>query len=171
MNPRGFIHSLHIITVICAFTGKHNGCFTTLSYVNTDQKCMFWIVLRTCNAYHTYTEHKSDFNSSKCYICYFSLTHVNELILMHVGEVDYEQNVGDTCKHPANSGEDFTYEGWHLISTWMEAKEIMYCGIFAQGMNCEARHGSLVHNDWKTCNDIITQGAVAARRPANSGRC
>jgi hypothetical protein len=53
----------------------------------------------------------------------------------------------------------------------MEAEEIMYCVIFAQGMNCEARKGTLVCNDWKTCDDIILLGAVAAHQQANRGHC
>lgn len=70
------MNSLHAPTIIC-FTGKYNGCFTTISYVHAAQKvCVFELLcLEQPAMLRTYIEYLHDFNCSTCYVCYSSLIH------------------------------------------------------------------------------------------------
>jgi hypothetical protein len=55
-----------------------------------------------------------------------------------------------------------------LVGRW--EINTQYC-IFAQSTNCEAIKDPLLRNDWKTRDDLIKQGAVAAFLSVNSDRC
>jgi hypothetical protein len=54
---------------------------------------------------------------------------------MYTNQVNYDCNVGGTCKHAVNSEATFTFKGWHVISILLQTEEVKFKKIFTSSVH------------------------------------